>query len=145
MPQHRRPTATALLLLLLAVLSGPAPAGPVLSGAIPSAHASGAIPAAHTRAASGTTAAVPQDTRPEIRGPHTVRADSGDTGGTCRPQDLPLNGAEAVVPAGHGDPLTAPAATRAAPPAALPPRATAPRSPPAPVAGCAELLPVLRI
>lgn len=136
MPQHRRPTATALLLLLLAVLSGPAPAGQVLSGAIPTGHA---------RAASGATAAASQDTRPEIRDPHAVRADSGDAGGTCRPQDLPLGGAEAVVPAGHGDPLTAPAVTRAAPQAAPPPQATAPRSPPAPVAGCAELLPVLRI
>ncbi|MFD7238128.1 hypothetical protein ACFWAT_22850 [Streptomyces syringium] len=136
MPQHRRPTATALLLLLLAVLSGPAPVGQILSGAIPSAQA---------RTASGTTAAAPQNTRPEIRDPHAVRADPGDTGGTCRPQELPLRGAEAIVPAGHGDPLTAPAATRAAPPAALPPRTTAPRSPPAPVAGCAELLPVLRI
>ncbi|SPE51960.1 hypothetical protein SNS2_1637 [Streptomyces netropsis] len=136
MPQHRRPTATALLLLLLAVLSGPTPAGRLLSGALDSAYA---------RAASGTTATVPQDTRPEIHDPHTARAGSGDAGGTCRPQDLPPGGAEAVVPAGHSDPLTAPAATRAALPAALPPRATVPRSPPAPVAGCAELLPVLRI
>ncbi|MFI1253401.1 hypothetical protein ACH4U6_06290 [Streptomyces netropsis] len=136
MPQHRRRGAAALLLLLLAVLSGPALSGPVLSGAVPSAYA---------RAASGTTAAVGQDTRPEIHAAHAVRADSGDAGGTCRPQDLPLKGAEAVVPAGHGDPLTGPAATRTAPPAALPPPATAPRPPPAPVAGCAELLPVLRI
>ncbi|MEU7136800.1 hypothetical protein [Streptomyces sp. NPDC046261] len=145
MPQRRRPTAAAVLLLLLAVVFAPA-----LSGARPSASAPAgtsaftafaAVAAFSPDHATGPDAALVSTSRPEAR----PRADATDTGGACRQQDVPLKGAEIAVAPGHGDPLTGPGATRVALPQSEVPRAGAGRAPPAPVAGCAELLPVLRI
>ncbi|GAA0458217.1 hypothetical protein ABZ951_28155 [Streptomyces sp. NPDC046215] len=138
--QHRRPSAAAVLLLLLAVVFGPCLTGTA------SARAAGAAPAAasltgprafETRA--GETPAGAAEARP--------RADAGgaDRGGTCKPQEAPPGGAAITVPHPQTDPLTGPGALRAALPAARVPAPAAPRAPPVPVAGCAELLPVLRI
>lgn len=139
MPQRRRPTAAAVLLLLLTVVFAPA-----LSGAGPSAAApagTSAFTAFTTTAHAPGPDAAASGSRSEVH----PRADAGDTGGTCRQQDVPLKGAETAVASGHGDPLTGPGATRVALPRAGVPRAGPARAPPAPVAGCAELLPVLRI
>ncbi|PPT13317.1 hypothetical protein CYQ11_10845 [Streptomyces cinnamoneus] len=73
------------------------------------------------------------------------RADDRGTGGSCHQQDLPLKGAEVAVAHAQADPLTAPGTPRAAPLRARARQVTPPRAPPLPVAGCAELLPVLRI
>lgn len=132
MPQHRRPTAAAALLLLLSVLLGPALWGPG--------------PAAYASAGEQVTAALahgPADgsPAPEVR-PH---AGTAGTGGTCRQQDAPLKGAEGIVTHVQTDPLTAPGTARTPLPRTRLPQALAPRAPPVPVAGCAELLPVLRI
>ncbi|MEU5049934.1 hypothetical protein [Streptomyces sp. NPDC021096] len=142
MPQRRRPTAAAVLLLLLAVVFAPA-----LSGAGPSAAAPAGTsaftaftPFAKAHAPGPDAAAA--GSRSEVR----PRADAGNTGGACRQQDVPLKGAEIAVASGHGDPLTGPGATaRVALPQAEVPQAGPARAPPAPLAGCAELLPVLRI
>lgn len=132
MSPYRRPTAVAALLLLLSVVFCPSLA--VAATASPSG-----IPAAS--AASPTPAEPWSERAPEVR----PAAGAGDTGGSCRPQDVPLKGAEAVAPGTHIDPLTAPATARTTLATAPAPRPGAPRAPPVPVAGCAELLPVLRI
>ncbi|GAA0330431.1 hypothetical protein [Streptomyces blastmyceticus] len=136
MPQHRRPSAAAVLLLLLAVVFCPslAGAGPFASGPGKGAAASKVSAAAVQSPASGAGA--------EAR-PHAV--DAFGTGGTCKQQDAPLSGTQAAVAHAHNDPLTGPGATRTALPEGHAPRPGAPRAPPVPVAGCAELLPVLRI
>ncbi|MCA6095598.1 hypothetical protein LE181_25980 [Streptomyces sp. SCA3-4] len=139
MSQRRRPTAAAVLLLLLAVVFAPALSGAGPSAAAPAGpSAFAAFAAAHAPAPPAGPAAVG---RPEA----APRADPGTTGGTCRQQDVPLKGAEAAVAHGHGDPLTGPGAPRTALPQTHAPQAGPARAPPAPVAGCAELLPVLRI
>ncbi|MGW1075667.1 hypothetical protein [Streptomyces sp. NPDC002537] len=126
-PQQRRPSAAAVLLFLLAVVFGPSLAG---TGSF--AFASGKPAAAQPPAAV-----------PEAR-PHT--ADAPGTGGTCTPQNAPIGGTQAVVAHPQTDPLTGPGgATRASLPTGRAPRPGGPRAPPVPVAGCAELLPVLRI
>ncbi|WP_424891757.1 hypothetical protein [Streptomyces sp. XH2] len=125
--RSHRSAAAAALLLLLAVLFGPVP-----GGAQPYAAVTAAPSARHAAPASAPAA-------------KPVRAEAPDTGPSCRQQDVPLKDAETAVAAGHADPVTAPGTARAPLPQATAPRATAPRAPPAPVAGCAELLPVLRI
>ncbi|MFH8784906.1 hypothetical protein [Streptomyces roseoverticillatus] len=122
-----RTAAAAALLLLLAVLFGPVPGGAQPYSAVTAA------PSAHHAAPASAPAAEP------------VRAGSPDPGPSCRQQDVPLKDAETAVASGHADPVTAPGTARAPLPQAAAPRVTAPRAPPAPVAGCAELLPVLRI
>ncbi|MCF3104671.1 hypothetical protein IPZ58_24210 [Streptomyces roseoverticillatus] len=122
-----RTAATAALLLLLAVLFGPVPGGAQPYAAVTAA------PSAHRAAPSSALAAEP------------VRAEAPDPGPGCRQQDVPLKDAETAVASGHADPVTAPGTARAPLPQAAAPRVSAPRAPPAPVAGCAELLPVLRI
>ncbi|MFI9200123.1 hypothetical protein [Streptomyces sp. NPDC053048] len=131
MPQRRRPTAAAVLLLLLAAIFVP-------SLGTSAASAAPAAPAASTYASAPADASA---ARPEAR----PRAEAGDTGGACRQQDTPLKGAEPAVAAPHTDPVTGSGAARVALPQAEAPRPHAPRAPPVPVAGCAELLPVLRI
>ncbi|MFF4159601.1 hypothetical protein [Streptomyces sp. NPDC001678] len=133
MPQHRRPTAAAALLLLLAVLFGP-----VVCGAGSSAYAtgSGSVPAVSARV-QHPAAPVSPELRP--------RTDVTDSGGSCRQQDTPLKGAEAAVAHTQADPLTAPGTARSALPRARAPQVTAPRAPPVTAADRAELLPVLRI
>ncbi|CAM5534176.1 hypothetical protein [Streptomyces abikoensis] len=126
--ERHRTAAAAVLLLLLAVLFGPVP-----GGAQPYAAATAAAPSAHRADPASALAAEP------------VRAEAPDTGPSCRQQDVPLKDAETAVASGHADPVTAPGTARAPLPQATAPRVTAPRAPPAPVAGCAELLPVLRI
>ncbi|MGW2189333.1 hypothetical protein [Streptomyces sp. NPDC001719] len=136
MPQHRRPSAAAVLLLLLAVVLGP-----FLSGTGPFAATSGkgAAVSKVAEAARQTPLSAPGS---EAR-PHA--ADSFGSGGTCKQQDAPLSGTQAVVPHAHTDPLTGPGAGRTTLPEGHAPRPGAPRAPPVPVGGCAELLPVLRI
>ncbi|MBB5117687.1 hypothetical protein AF335_03990 [Streptomyces eurocidicus] len=137
MSPYRRPTAVAALLLLLSVVFCPSPAVAATAPLTPTAvSAAPGIPAA-----SSTPAETRSERAPEAR-PATG---AGDTGGSCRPQDVPLKGAEAVAPGTHIDPLTAPATARTTLTPAPAPRPGAPRAPPVPVAGCAELLPVLRI
>ncbi|MFG2179382.1 hypothetical protein ACGFLS_11785 [Streptomyces abikoensis] len=133
MPQHRRPTAAAALLLLLAVLFGPVVCG---AGSAAYATGSGSVPAvsAHVRHPAAPTA-------PELR----PRTDVKDTGGSCRQQDTPLKGAETAVPHTQADPLGVPGTTRTALPRTRAPQVTAPRAPPVAAACRAELLPVLRI
>ncbi|KNB49406.1 hypothetical protein [Streptomyces caatingaensis] len=123
MPQHRR-TAAACLLLLLVALFGPA------------------APAA---TAATAPASVPTATSPDgaFTPPHIGVRDDG--GGSCRPLDVPLKGADAVVAHGHTDPLTAAGTARSPLPRAPHQRLGVPRAPPGTVAGAAELLPVLRI
>ncbi|MEX2981402.1 hypothetical protein [Streptomyces sp. C36] len=136
MSQRRRPTAAAVLLLLIAAVFAPS-----LCGVSPAVHATAGTSAlAATRAHAPAAAATTED-RSEAR----PRAEAADTGGTCRQQDVPLKGAEVAVAAAHADPVTGPGATRLALPRTETPRPGAPRAPPVPVAGCAELLPVLRI
>ncbi|UQI43558.1 hypothetical protein M1P56_03820 [Streptomyces sp. HU2014] len=138
MTSHRRPTAVAALLLLLSVVLGPS----LAVAATASPMATGAARAARPAAAASVVPAGERGERvPEAR----PAAGSGDTGGSCRPQDVPLKGAEAVAPGSHADPLTAPGTSRTTLTPAPAPRPGAPRAPPVPVAGCAELLPVLRI
>ncbi|GGX69273.1 hypothetical protein [Streptomyces hiroshimensis] len=124
-----RSAAAAALLLLLAVIFGPLP-----GGAQPSA----------TQVVRGAEAVRHADPS-RANAAQAVRADAPDTGSSCRQQDVPLKDAETAVASGHADPVTAPGTARAPLPQATAPRATAPRAPPAPAAGCAELLPVLRI
>ncbi|MEU4210493.1 hypothetical protein AB0F13_10955 [Streptomyces sp. NPDC026206] len=144
MSQRRRPTAAAVLLLLLAVvfapaLSGAGPSATALAGTAFTAFTTARTPGPATTTTTATAAG--QDARPGLR----PRAEVRDTGGTCRQQDVPLKGAEIAVAHGHGDPLTGPAAARVARPQAEVPLTGPARAPPVPVAGCAELLPVLRI
>ncbi|GAA3061755.1 hypothetical protein GCM10020000_51260 [Streptomyces olivoverticillatus] len=113
-PQHRRPTAAAALLLLLSVLLGPALWGPG-----PAAYASAGeqVTAALAHGPAGGSPA------PEVR-PH---AGTAGTGGTCRQQDVPLKGAEGIVTHVQTDPPSprrAPHGRRSPPdPAAPGPRA----------------------
>ncbi len=79
---------------------------------------------------------------PEVTVP---RADETTGGGSCRQQDVPLKGAEAVVTAPHADPVTGPACARTALPHSEIPPAGAERAPPAPAARGIGPLPVLRI
>ncbi|MFC4516177.1 MULTISPECIES: hypothetical protein [Streptomyces] len=133
MPQHRRPTAAAALLLLLAVLFGP-----VVCGAGSAAYATG------SGSVAAVSARVPHPAAPvapELRTGTAVK----DTGGSCRQQDTPLKGAETAVPHTQADPLGAPATARTTLPRARAPQVTAPRAPPVAAADRAELLPVLRI
>ncbi|MGK5728626.1 hypothetical protein [Streptomyces sp. URMC 124] len=130
-----RSAAVAALLLLLAVVFGPLP-----GGAQPSASVAPA--AAPVRAAESVRHA---DPAAPARAGQLVRADAPDSGSSCRQRDVPLKDAETAVASGHADPVTAPGTARAPLPQAAAPRATAPRAPPASAAGCAELLPVLRI
>ncbi|QLE72182.1 hypothetical protein FGW37_11765 [Streptomyces rectiverticillatus] len=132
-----RSAAAAALLLLLAVVFGPLPGGAQPYTAV-SSPVRATEPARH---AASVRHAVPA---PAGAG-QLVRADAPDTGSSCRQQDVPLKDAETAVASGHADPVTAPGTARAPLPQATAPRATAPRAPPAPAAGCAELLPVLRI
>ncbi|MEU1671359.1 hypothetical protein ABZ752_04915 [Streptomyces roseifaciens] len=126
-----RPVAAAALLLLLAVVFGPLPGGAQPYAAVTS-PVRATEPVRHADPASAGARQL-------------VRADAPDTGSSCRQQDVPLKDAETAVASGHADPVTAPGTARAPLPQAAAPRATAPRAPPAPAAGCAELLPVLRI
>ncbi|WP_372407852.1 hypothetical protein [Streptomyces luteireticuli] len=129
MSQRRRTTAVCLLLLLMAVFA-PGLAATVTSSSVSPAPA--AKPLGDHRPVS--TYAVP----------HADARDSG--GGSCRPLDVPLKGADAVVVhGGHIDPLTAAGTARSPLPRAPHQRLGVPRAPPATVAGAAELLPVLRI
>ncbi|MEV5377856.1 hypothetical protein AB0L26_18040 [Streptomyces nondiastaticus] len=137
--RNHRSAAAAVLLLLLAVLFGPVPGGAQPYAAVtaaPSAAVSASASAASARHADQASAPAAEPVR--------ARA-LPDTGPSCRQQDVPLKDAETAVAAGHADPVTAPGTARASLPRATAPRVTAPRAPPAPVAGCAELLPVLRI
>ncbi|GHF44997.1 hypothetical protein [Streptomyces morookaense] len=119
MPHRYRTSAVSVLVLLLAVVFGP-----VLCGA------TGApVPSTETRTGAQMTSATP----------------AGSGNGSCRQQDVPIKGAEVAVAHGSADPLTAPGTARTPLPQARAPKATAPRAPPAPVTGCSELLPVLRI
>ncbi|MEV4440308.1 hypothetical protein AB0K09_15040 [Streptomyces sp. NPDC049577] len=139
MPQHRRSTVAAALLLLLAVIFGPS-----LSGAGPSAYAASGVPAFAALPVPGAPAA--KAAKAPKASAATAATETGKaSGGTCRQQDVPLKGAELAVAHPQPDPLTAPGTTRTPLPRLRAPEATAPRAPPAPVAGCAELLPVLRI
>lgn len=119
MPHRYRTSAVAVLALLLAVVFGPALCGATGTPVPPVQTKTGA------QAASATTA--------------------GSGNGSCRQQDVPIKGAEVAVAHGSADPLTAPGTARTPLPQARAPKATAPRAPPAPAAGCSELLPVLRI
>ncbi|MFF4409327.1 hypothetical protein ACFY2W_10070 [Streptomyces sp. NPDC001262] len=119
MPQRYRTSAVSVLVLLLAVVFGPALCGGGATGA--------PVPPAQTQTGA-QMASAPQ-------------ADHNN----CRQQDVPIKGAEVAVAHGSADPLTAPGTARTPLPQAPAPKATAPRAPPAPVAGCSELLPVLRI
>ncbi|WP_171166218.1 hypothetical protein [Streptomyces sp. I05A-00742] len=138
MPQRRRPSAAGLMLLLLVALfgftglTGVSAAAPAASDGTIRADASRPLAASRTQDGPAVHAA-----------PGAVAHD-GD-GGSCRPHDVPLKGTEAVVPHAPTDPLTASATARTPLPRTPAPRARAPRAPPVPVAGCAELLPVLRI
>ncbi|WP_058044332.1 hypothetical protein [Streptomyces roseifaciens] len=131
-----RSAAAAALLLLLAVIFGPLPGGAQPYAAVTS-------PVRATEPARQAESV--RHTDPAPAAGQLVRADAPDTGSSCRQQDVPLKDAEAAVASGHADPVTAPGTARAPLPQATAPRATAPRAPPAPAAGCAELLPVLRI
>ncbi|RLV08906.1 hypothetical protein CTZ27_09235 [Streptomyces griseocarneus] len=130
--QRRRPSAAIVLLLLLAVVICPSLAG---TGTV--AYAAGTS----TAVASPTN---PPTATPESMAPHV---DGGlGTGGTCKPQEAPLSGTQAVVAHPQTDPLTGPGGTtRGTLPSGHLPRPGVPRAPPVPMAGCAELLPVLRI
>ncbi|MCD9141588.1 hypothetical protein [Streptomyces albireticuli] len=145
MTSHRRPTAVAALLLLLSVVFAPSLAVAASAPLTGTGVTAVAVQPASAPPAASAASAVPVGERGERTPEARPAAGSGDTGGSCRPLDVPLKGAEAVAPAGHADPLTAPAATRATLSSAPAPRPGAPRAPPVPVAGCAELLPVLRI
>ncbi|GHG70063.1 hypothetical protein [Streptomyces griseocarneus] len=136
MSQRRRPTAAAVLLLLLAAVFAPS-----LCGVAPSVHATAGTSALSAASAHSPAPAAAPGTRPDAR----PRAEADGTGGTCRQQDVPLKGAEVAVAAAHADPVTGPGTTRVTLPQAEVPRPGTPRAPPVPVAGCAELLPVLRI
>ncbi len=121
MPRSRRPLAVTALLLLLAALFVPKPC---------------ALAAAHREPAAGTAfAAIAEKPTPSASNP-----------GKCAPDQAPAHpGPDAAVAHPHSDPLPAPGAEPlpyTAPPL---PHAGGPRAPPLPVAGCAELLPVLRI
>ncbi|MFE0046836.1 hypothetical protein [Streptomyces albireticuli] len=144
MTSHRRPTAVAALLLLLSVVFAPSLAV-AASAPLTGTGAPRVVQPASAAPVAPAASAVPVGERGERTPEARPAAGSGDTGGSCRPLDVPLKGAEAVAPAAHADPLTAPAATRATLSSAPAPRPGAPRAPPVPVAGCAELLPVLRI
>ncbi|WP_367138785.1 MULTISPECIES: hypothetical protein [Streptomyces] len=135
--KSHRTAAAAVLLLLLAVLFGPVPGGAQPYAAVTTAPSARHAEPAADRAAAAAAA-------PAHAG-EPVRAQASDAGTSCRQQDVPLKDAEIAVASGHADPVTAPGTARAPLPRAAAPRATAPRAPPAPVAGCAELLPVLRI
>ncbi|MEU5190838.1 hypothetical protein AB0G83_27360 [Streptomyces klenkii] len=139
--KSHRTAAAAVLLLLLTVLFGPVPGGAQPYTAVtttPSARHAEPAPAPAPDQAAAAVAAPAHAGKP-------VRAEAPDAGTSCRQQDVPLKDAETAVASGHADPVTAPGTARAPLPQAAAPRATAPRAPPAPVAGCAELLPVLRI
>ncbi|MEV4501254.1 hypothetical protein [Streptomyces klenkii] len=133
--RSHRTAAAAVLLLLLAVLFGPVPGGAQPYAAVTTAPSARHAEPAPDRAAAASAAHAGEP----------VRAEAPDAGTSCRQQDVPLKDAETAVASGHADPVTAPGTARAPLPPAAAPRATAPRAPPAPVAGCAELLPVLRI
>jgi hypothetical protein len=66
-------------------------------------------------------------------------------GGTCKQQNAPLHDTRIALPQAHTDPVAGPATQRTPLPPGRTPHAAPPRAPPTPVAGCAELLPVLRI
>ncbi|MGW2596428.1 hypothetical protein [Streptomyces klenkii] len=135
--KSHRTAAAAVLLLLLAVLFGPVPGGAQPYTAVTTAPSARHAEPAPDRAAAAAAA--------PVHAGEPVRAQAPDAGSSCRQQDVPLKDAETAVASGHADPVTAPGTARAPLPRATAPRATAPRAPPAPVAGCAELLPVLRI
>ncbi|MER5783058.1 hypothetical protein ABT104_15245 [Streptomyces mobaraensis] len=142
MPQRRRPSAAGLMLLLLLAVLGPACSGPTLFGA--------ALPGPSGPAAAATAHRPLTASRPEAPSPTgavvaSARNDRDSGGGSCRPLDAPLKGAEIVVPHAPTDPLTASATARAPLPQAAAPQARVPRAPPASLVGSAELLPVLRI
>ncbi|MFC5720405.1 hypothetical protein ACFP1Z_09555 [Streptomyces gamaensis] len=154
-PTRRR--AGTVLVLLLAIAFGPwltqAPAG---AGARAAAAARDAIPVAPgpdvpdraqtpSRAHAGSPAAPGAAEGAHDRVGPVPAADPAGSGGSCRPQELPFGGSAVALPHPHGDPFTAPAAVRDRLPADPAVRPSAPRAPPVPVAGCAELLPVLRI
>ncbi|MGW1194366.1 hypothetical protein ACWD4B_00695 [Streptomyces sp. NPDC002536] len=120
MPQRYRTSAVSVLVLLLAVVFGPALCGGGATGA--------PVPPAQTQT-----------------GAQVASAAQAGSHNNCRQQDVPIKGAEVAVAHGSADPLTAPGTARTPLPQAPAPKATAPRAPPAPVAGCSELLPVLRI
>ncbi|MFC5149130.1 hypothetical protein [Streptomyces aureoversilis] len=138
-----RSAAAAALLLLLAVAFGPLPGGALPYAAVTSS-ARATEPVRHADPAPAGADAVAVAVAVAVAG-QLVRADAPDTGSSCRQQDVPLKDAQTAVASGHADPVTAPGTARAPLPQATAPRATAPRAPPAPAAGCAELLPVLRI
>ncbi|MFI9718106.1 hypothetical protein ACIHFE_00380 [Streptomyces sp. NPDC052396] len=124
MPQRRRPTtAAALALLLLTLLFAPLATGPTA--------------AAHPARTPVALAQPHQDLRPH--------ADATGSGGSCRPLDLPVKGAEVVLAHGQPDPLATAGAARTPLAQAHPAPAGPSRAPPPPVAGRAALLPVLRI
>ncbi|MEV0262097.1 hypothetical protein AB0I49_12195 [Streptomyces sp. NPDC050617] len=124
MPRSRRSFAVTALLFLLAALFVPKPC------ALAAAHSE---PAARTGFAAAVVVAEPP-------GP------SASVPGKCTPDQAPARpGPDVAVAHPHADPLPGPGVEPlpyTAPP--LPP-AGGPRAPPLPVAGCAELLPVLRI
>ncbi|MFF4219878.1 hypothetical protein [Streptomyces nondiastaticus] len=140
--RNHRSAAAAVLLLLLAVLFGPVPGGAQPYAAVTAAP-SAAVSASASAASAASARHADQASAPAAE-PVRARA-LPDTGPSCRQQDVPLKDAETAVASGHADPVTAPGTARASLPRATAPRVTAPRAPPAPVAGCAELLPVLRI
>ncbi|MFF7729669.1 hypothetical protein [Streptomyces sp. NPDC008001] len=147
--ERHRPAAAAVLLLLLAVLFGPVPGGAQPSAAaVPPVRATESVSTTQPARATEPVRATEPARHADPAAAHTgepVRADAPDPGSSCRQQDVPLKDAETAVPSAHTDPVTAPGTARAPLPQAPAPRATAPRAPPASVAGCAELLPVLRI
>ncbi|MEV0277258.1 hypothetical protein AB0I22_12845 [Streptomyces sp. NPDC050610] len=122
MPRSRRHFAVTALLLLLAALFVPKPCA--------------LAAAAHSESAARTAFAVVAE----------QSAPSASVPGKCAPDHAPAQpGPDAAVAHPHSDPLPGPGVEPlpyTAPPL---PRAGGPRAPPLPVAGCAELLPVLRI
>ncbi len=148
MPRSRRPLAVTALLLLLAALFAPKPCA--LAGGLPESAARTALAAAARPtppAAAEPGSSAPETSTPGRPAMAPALPDSSVSVPTqCAPDRVPVRqGPDVVVGHPHADPLPGPGGAAVPYVAAALPEVAGARAPPLPVAGCAELLPVLRI